>query len=239
MPSHALIPPADDPSTLFIVAGMQPFKPYFLGLAEPPAPRVVSVQKVPPRRRQGHRPRGRRAAPTVTAPSSRCSATSRSATTSRTRRSTSRWEFVTERMELDPERLWATVHEGDPVLGARRGHGRDRGVEAGRDPARADRAPRQGQLLAGGRDRALRAVLGDLLRPRARARLRPRRLPARLRVRPLHGVLQPRLHGVRPAPGQRARAAADPERRHRASGSSAAPACSRRSTRSSTPTASG
>ena len=45
-PSHSLIPPADDPSTLFIVAGMQPFKPYFLGLREPPAKRVVSVQKV-------------------------------------------------------------------------------------------------------------------------------------------------------------------------------------------------
>ena len=61
----------------------------------------------------------------------------------------------------------------------------------------------------------VRALLGDLLRPRRRARLRPRRLPPGLRVRPLHGVLQPRLHGVRPAAGQRARAAADPERRHR------------------------
>src|SRR6266581_8524961 len=46
MPSHSLIPPTDDPSTLFIVAGMQQFKPYFLGLREPPSNRVVSVQKV-------------------------------------------------------------------------------------------------------------------------------------------------------------------------------------------------
>ena len=46
VPSHGLIPPADDPSTLFIVAGMQQFKPYFLGLREPPSKRVVSVQKV-------------------------------------------------------------------------------------------------------------------------------------------------------------------------------------------------
>ena len=51
--------------------------------------------------------------------------------------------------------------------------------------------------------------------------LRRRRLRPGLRLRPLHGVLQPRLHGVRPAARQRARAAADPERRHRASASSA------------------
>src|SRR3954468_10203815 len=44
VPGHSLIPPADDPSTLFIVAGMQQFKPYFLRTKEPPANRVVSVQ---------------------------------------------------------------------------------------------------------------------------------------------------------------------------------------------------
>jgi alanyl-tRNA synthetase len=30
---------------------------------------------------------------------------------------TAAWEFVTTRMELEPERLWASVHERDPVLG--------------------------------------------------------------------------------------------------------------------------
>ena len=60
MPSHSLIPPADDPSTLFIVAGMQQFKPYFLGLREPPAPRVVERAEGAPRGREGHRPRRRR-----------------------------------------------------------------------------------------------------------------------------------------------------------------------------------
>ena len=45
-PSWSLIPPADDPSTLFISAGMQPLKPYFSGAKEPPAPRFTTVQKV-------------------------------------------------------------------------------------------------------------------------------------------------------------------------------------------------
>src|ERR671916_1388649 len=45
-PSASVIPPADDPSTLFIVAGMQPMQRWFLGLDRPPAERIVTVQKV-------------------------------------------------------------------------------------------------------------------------------------------------------------------------------------------------
>jgi alanyl-tRNA synthetase len=37
--------PADDPSTLFNSAGMQPLQPYYLGLRQPPAPRLASCQK--------------------------------------------------------------------------------------------------------------------------------------------------------------------------------------------------
>src|SRR4029079_13074130 len=43
VPAHSLIPPADDQTTLFIVAGMQQFKPYFLRTKEPPSNRVLSV----------------------------------------------------------------------------------------------------------------------------------------------------------------------------------------------------
>jgi alanyl-tRNA synthetase len=115
VPSHSLIPPADDPSTLFIVAGMQPFKPYFLRTKEPPGPRAVSVQKC---LRAGGKDTDLE-------------------DVGRTDRHNSffemmgnfsfgdyfkdeavdyAWEFVTEHLKLEPERLWVTVHEGNPLL---------------------------------------------------------------------------------------------------------------------------
>ncbi len=115
-PSAPLIPPPDDPSTLFVVAGMQPMKRWFLGAEEPPSPRVVTAQKV-------MRAGGKHA------DLDDVGSTARHASFFEMLGNFSfgdyfkdgaielAWEFVTERMGFPPERLWTTVFAGDPELG--------------------------------------------------------------------------------------------------------------------------
>ena len=81
-------------------------------------------------------------------------------------------------------------------------------------PGRADRAAGAlGQLLAGRADRALRPVLGAVLRPRAR--LRRRRRPPRRRHGAVPRVLESGLHAEPAARGRLAHAAAEAQHRHR------------------------
>ncbi len=115
-PSGSVIPPADDPTTLFIVAGMQPMKKWFLGVEQPVAQRVTTAQKV---MRAGGKQNdlddvGR---------------TSRHASFFEMLGNFSfgdyfkdgaidlAWEFSTKHLGFDPETIWATVFAGDPELG--------------------------------------------------------------------------------------------------------------------------
>jgi alanyl-tRNA synthetase len=113
-PSFSLIPPPEDPSTLFISAGMQPLKPYFSGQKTPPAPRFTTVQKC---LRAGGKD----------SDLEKVGMNARSASMFEMLGNFSfgdyfkdgavdfAWEFVTEQLMLDPERIWATVFAGDPV----------------------------------------------------------------------------------------------------------------------------
>jgi alanyl-tRNA synthetase len=110
VPSASLIP--HDPTVMLTIAGMLPFKPYFLGDETPPSTRLTSVQKVA---RAGGKD-------------------SDIENVGRTNRHFSffemlgnfsfgdyfkaeaipwAWELVTEVYGLDPHRLWVTVHTSD------------------------------------------------------------------------------------------------------------------------------
>src|SRR5919199_973919 len=115
-PSASIIPPPDDPTTLFIVAGMQPMKRWFLGAEPAVAPRVTTVQKVV---RAGGKQNDL----------DDVGLTNRHLCFLEMLGNFSfgdyfkdgavdyAWEFATERMGLEPERLWASVFAGDPELG--------------------------------------------------------------------------------------------------------------------------
>jgi alanyl-tRNA synthetase len=111
VPSASLVPRADDHSTLLTTAGMQPQMPFFLGRETPPAPLTTTAQKC------------------FRTPDIDEVGNVRSLTFFEMLGNFSfgqyfkegaielASEFVRERLQLDWDRVWATVHAGDPQLG--------------------------------------------------------------------------------------------------------------------------
>ncbi len=111
VPSASLIPRADDHSSLLTTAGMQPQMPFFLGLEPPPAPLTTTSQKcfrtvdIDEVGLDGHHLTyfemlGNFSFGQYFKEGAIAFAT----------------EFVQERMQLDWDRIWVTVHAGDPQL---------------------------------------------------------------------------------------------------------------------------
>ena len=186
-----LIP--NDPTLLFTVAGMVPFKPYFLGEEVPPFKRATTVQKCV---RAGGKHNDLE----------EIGRTKRHLTFFEMLGNFSfgdyfkadaipwAWELVTEILGFDPERLWVTVHLSD-----------DEAAEIWRDavgvrPERIQRLDKDNFWQAGDTG-PCGPVQRDLLRQGPR--LRPRRRPGARRRGALPRVLEPRVHAVRPAAGRR------------------------------------
>jgi alanyl-tRNA synthetase len=111
LPSWPLIPRAEDRSTLLISAGMQPQMPYFLGLEPPPAPLTTTVQKcfrtpdIDEVGLDGHHLTFFEMLGNFSFGQYFKAGAIEYAT-----------EFVQE-LQIPWDRIWATVHAGDPQLG--------------------------------------------------------------------------------------------------------------------------
>jgi alanyl-tRNA synthetase len=111
VPSASLVPRADDRSTLLTTAGMQPQMPYFLGREPPPAPLTTTVQKCfrTPDIDEVGLDGSHLTFFEMLGNFSFGQYFKEGAIELAT-------EFVTERLKLPWDRLWVSVHAGDPEL---------------------------------------------------------------------------------------------------------------------------
>ncbi len=111
LPSWPLIPRPDDHSTLLTSAGMQPQMPFFLGLEPPPAPLTTTSQKcfrtqdIDEVGLDGHHLTFFEMLGNFSFGQYFKKGAIELAT-----------EFIQERLQLDWDRVWVTVHAGDPVF---------------------------------------------------------------------------------------------------------------------------
>jgi alanyl-tRNA synthetase len=112
LPSWPLVPRADDHSTLLTSAGMQPQMPYFLGREPPPALLTTTVQKcfrtpdIDEVGLDGHHLTFFEMLGNFSFGQYFKEGAIELAT-----------EFVRDHLKIDWDRVWATVHAGDPMLG--------------------------------------------------------------------------------------------------------------------------
>jgi alanyl-tRNA synthetase len=105
-PSASLIP--HDPTVLFTIAGMVPFKPYFLGEEAPPHPRMVTVQKC-------FRANDLELVGTTSRHCTFFEMLGNFSFGDYFKEGAIRyaWDLVTEVFGMDGDRIWVTVHEDD------------------------------------------------------------------------------------------------------------------------------
>ncbi|MFN2470141.1 MAG: alanine--tRNA ligase [Gaiellaceae bacterium] len=110
-PSSSLIPRADDRSTLFTSAGMQPQMPFFLGRDKPPAPMTTTSQKC-------FRTSDIDAVGLDTYHLTFFEMLGNFSFGQYFKEGAIAYatEFLRERLKLDWDRLWVSVHAGDPEL---------------------------------------------------------------------------------------------------------------------------
>ena len=111
LPSWPLVPRPEDTSTLLTSAGMQPQMPFFLGIEQPPAPLTVTSQKcfrtpdIDEVGLDGHHLTFFEMLGNFSFGQYFKQGAIELAT-----------EFIQERLQLDWDRIWVTVHAGDPVF---------------------------------------------------------------------------------------------------------------------------